>query len=108
MDTLAPGPADPTVIYRYHLSKIENLSPRQNIDYDGLSFSTRPPRPGVRAVATTIEQVNATGILIAIPTGGTHVTIIPSNGSVEQWMRQGQNSLWSQTLSSIVVELGGY
>lgn len=56
---------------------------------------------------TTIEQVNATGVLMAIPTGGSHVTIIPTNGSVSQWMEQGQSSTWSQTLSGIVIEWDG-
>ena len=55
------------------------------------------------------EQVNATGFLTAIPTGGAHVTVIPTNGTVNQWMSQGQSSIWSQTLSFIVVEWdGGY
>ena len=108
-EAIPAPPPTPTVIYRYYSSKTENLSPRQGIDYDGLSFSTKPPRPGVSAVVTTIEQVNATGILTAIPTGGTHVTVIPTNGTVNQWMSQGQSSIWSQTLSLIVLEWdGGY
>ena len=96
-----------TIIYRYYASKSDNLAPRIGVDYDGLSFSTKPPKPGISAVVTTIEQVNATGVLWAIPTGGTHVTIIPVNGNVEEWMRQGQSSIWSQTLSGIVVEWKG-
>ena len=103
----APPPSE-TIIYRYYSSKTENLSPRPGIDYDGLSFSTKPPRPGVSAVVTTIEQVNATGILTAVPPNkGTHVTVIPTNGTVNQWMSQGQSSIWSQTLSLIVVEWDG-
>ena len=102
----APRPSQ-TVIYRYYATKTDNLSPRPGIDYDGLSFSTKPPRPGVSAVVTTIEQVNATGILKAIPTGGTHVTVIPTSGNVTQWMEQGQSSVWSQTLSLIVIEWDG-
>ena len=43
----------PTVIYRYHASKNENLSPRPRRDYDVLSFSTQPPRPGVSACDIT-------------------------------------------------------
>ena len=102
------GPSSsPTTIYRYYSSKTENLAPRPNIDYDGLSFSTNPPRPGISAVVTTIEAVNSTGILQAIPTGGAHVVIIPTTGTVEQWMNQGQNSVWSKTLSSIVLEWDG-
>lgn len=96
-----------TPIYRYYSSKTENLAPRPGKDYDGLSFSTKPPRPGVSAVVTTIEGVNATGVLLAMPTGGSHVTVIPTNGSVSQWMAQGQSSIWSQTLSAIVIEWNG-
>ena len=106
-DTTASPPSNQTVIYRYYSSKTENLSPRQGIDYDGLSFSTKPPRAGVPAVVTTIEQVNATGVLTAIQTSGTHVVIIPTTGTVNQWMREGQSSIWTQTLSGIVVEWDG-
>ena len=106
-ETMVGPMPTPTIIYRYYSSKNENLSPRQGVDYDGLSFSTKPPRLGVSAVITTIEQVNATGILTAIPTGGTHITVMPTNGTVIQWMEQGQSSIWSQTLSMIVVEWDG-
>ena len=93
-----------TIFYRYHSSKTENLSPRPKIDYDGLSFSTKPPRIGVSAVFTTIEEINATGILTAIADGGSHVVVIPTNGTVQQWMDQGDNSLWTKVLSSLVIE----
>ena len=93
-----------TIVYRYHSSKTENLSPRPKIDYDGLSFSTKPPRIGVSAVFTTIEEINATGILTAIADGGSHVVVIPTNGTVQQWMDQGDNSLWTKVLSSLVIE----
>ena len=72
-----------------------------------LSFRTNPPRPGISAIVTTIGEVNATGNLAAVPTGETHVVIIPTNGTVNQWMSQGQSSEWSQTLSLIVVEWDG-
>lgn len=54
---------------------------------------------------TTIEQVNATGILLAINDHGVHVTIIQTNGTVRQWMIEGGNSIWTQTLSLIVIEI---
>ena len=106
IQTLPPKAPD-TVIYRYYSSKEENLAPRPNIDYDGLSFSTRPPRPGVKAVITTIDTVNSTGILNATQNSSGHVTITPTNGTVIEWMQQGQSSIWSQTLSNIVVEWDG-
>ena len=95
----------PIVIFRYYSSKTKNLAPRKGVDFDGLSFSTKPPKPGVEAVVTTIEEVNATGILKAIPTGGTHVIIVPVGGTVLQWMEQGQSSIWTQMLSSVVTEV---
>ena len=83
------------------------MAPRPNIDFDGLSFSTRPPRKGVKAVATTIGIVNSTGMLTAVPTGGTHITIIPTIGTVQEWMNQGHSSVWTQILSNIVIEWDG-
>ena len=104
---VAIRPTVPTVIFRYHASKQENLAPRPGIDFDGLSFSTKPPRPGVSAVVTTIEEINSTGILMAIPTGGSHVIVVPTNAPVVQWMRQGQSSIWSFILSRTVTEWNG-
>ena len=103
-----PNPSMPTTIYRYYSSKTNNLSPRPGIDYDGLSFSTRPPRPGVSAVMTTVEQVNATMFLCAVqdPKNKTHYLILPTNGTINQWMDQGQSSIWTQALANIVIELG--
>ena len=98
------SPKQETVIYRYYSSKNENLAPRQGIDYDGLSFSTIP-KPGVKSVATTIEAVNATGVLKAVKTSSSHVIIIPIDGSVIEWMNQGMDSEWSRTLSRIVYEI---
>ena len=95
-----------TVIYRYHATKTKNLWPRSGIDFDGVSFSTHY-RPGVKAVATTIEDVNASGILYAFETGNGHVLVVPTNGTVKQWMYEGKNAIWSKRLSSIVYEING-
>ena len=103
---IASYPPSTTVIYRYYASKTHNLWPRSGIDSDGVSFSTHY-RPGIESVATTIEQVNATGMLKAIYTRRGHVLIIPTNGTVGQWMNEGQNSIWTQVLSSIVYEING-
>ncbi len=43
----------------------------------------------------------------AIQIGRSHVVIVPTNGTVIQWMDQGQCSIWSQTLSNIVIEWDG-
>ena len=70
---------------------------------DGLSFKTLPPTDGRPYVVTTIEIVNSTGVLRATRKG-THVSITPVNGSIEQWMSQGMDSIWSNVLSRIVIE----
>ena len=64
---------------------------------------TVPPTNGAPYTTTTIEQINGTGILIA-ETKGIHVSVKPTNGTVLEWMSQGMNSIWSKTLSNIVVE----
>lgn len=78
------------LIYRYRSSKTENLAPRSGKDFDGLSFQTPPPTDGRPYVVTTIEIVNSTGVLKAVRKG-THVSITPANGSIEQWMSQGMD-----------------
>lgn len=70
-------------------------------------FSTKPPRPGVPAVVTTIEAINSTGALRAFSTGGNHVLVIPINGSVTTWMEQGEFSTWTNVLSNCVSEIYG-
>ena len=96
-----------TVIYRYHATKNDNLAPRKGRDEnDGLSFSTKPPKSTqYPAVKTTIEAVKATGVLTAT-IKGNHVSIVPTNGTIEEWINQGQTSEWSQKLASIVIEIG--
>ena len=59
----------------------------------------------VPVAVTTIEIVNETGVLKAVQVG-THVSIKPSNGTVIEWMEQGMDSLWSKTLSEIIIVIG--
>ncbi len=95
-----------TIIYRYYSTKSSNLVPRTGIDYDGLSFSTVPPsKRQYPAVKTTIEAINATGVLTVVQ-NGSHVSVVPVNGTVSEWMNQGESSDWTQILSSIVIEIG--
>jgi len=53
------------------------------------------------------EAINATGILRAVRTSSSHVLVIPTAGTVKQWMDQGQSSIWTKTFSYIVVEWNG-
>ena len=67
----------------------------------GLSFSTIP-KPG--AAMTTIEAVNATGVLIAVQDRLTHVSVYPIGTTIEGWRNAGPGSIWTMTLKSIVVK----
>ena len=50
-------------IYRYGGTTPGNLTPQKK-DWDtGHSFSTIPPRPGRAAAVTTINKLNATGVV---------------------------------------------
>ena len=77
------------VIYRYGTNP-GNLTPRNKDKYTGLSFSTIP-RPG--AAKTTIEAVNATGMLYVLQDGPTHVSIRPVGASMDVWIQEGSSSI---------------
>ena len=61
---------------------------------------------GQKAVATTISAVNATCLLTAVQKG-SHVSIVPTGVPITLWMSMGMDSIWSQTLATIVVEIEG-
>jgi len=99
-----PYQPDNTKIYRYGGANPSNLTPRQNIDYDGLSFMLKPRK---KSVTTTIGQINATGILYAFRDKPYHVVVKPANATVKEWMEKGPESIWTQTLKGIVVKWDG-
>ena len=86
-------------IYRYGGTNPGNLTPRPVDANSGLSFST-VPRKG--AAVTTIEKVNSTGVLQAVKDGVTHVSVRPTNASVQAWITAGSNSMWTKVLKAIV------
>ena len=112
---IAPAiPKDPpkkeTVIYRYGGTNPGNLTPSQR-DVDaypstgkGLSFSTEP-RPG--AAKTTIEALNATGVVFAVQDGPGHVSVHPIGGTLEDWHNAGSSSIWTTAVKSVVVKWDG-
>jgi len=53
---------------------------------------------------TTIEAVNATGILIAVQDGKRHVSVYPVGTTMEGWKNAGTGSIWTMTLKSIVIK----
>ena len=97
-------PPKEVYIYRYGFAErgIEKLVPTEH-DLErpetGLSFSTRW-KPG--SATTTIEAINATGILTATQDKPGHIAVTPIGGTLEEWYNQGVGSIWTQTLYSIV------
>ena len=102
-----PAPAqNQTVIYRYGGTNPGNLTPKEKDMYSGLSFST-VPMPG--AAVTTIEALNATGVVYAVQDGPTHVSVKPVSATVEEWINAGSDSIWTKAVKSVVIKWdGGY
>ena len=86
-------------IYRYGGKNPSNLTPKMKDSGTGLSFSTTPKNG---AAVTTIDAVNSTNTLRAIQDSPTHVSIVPVNGSIQDWISSGSTSTWTATLRSIV------
>ena len=101
------GPLPPyTPIYRYGGTNPGNLTPKKKDKYSGLSFST-VPLPG--AAMTTIEALNATGVVHAVRDGATHVSVRPVGATTEDWINAGSGSIWTQAVKSVVIKWdGGY
>lgn len=99
-----------TPVYRYGGIRPVNLTPSQR-DVDlfpktgkGLSFSTIP-KPG--AAMTTIEALNATGVVRAVQDGAGHVSVHPIGGTLEDWHNAGSSSVWTTAVKSVVVKWDG-
>ena len=99
-------PSSPTVIYRYGGTNPGNLTPKAKDlrDGRGLSFST-VPAPGCSM--TTIEALNATGIVYAVRDGATHVSVYPVGGTMSDWVNAGPTSIWTQAVKSVTIRWDG-
>ena len=95
-------PPFPTVIYRYGGTNPGNLTPKEKDKFTGLSFST-VPMPG--AAMTTIEALNATGLVYAVRDGATHVSVRPIGGTMDDWINAGSSSVWTQAVKSVVIKI---
>jgi hypothetical protein len=99
---------DGTVIYRWGSGSNTNLTPREK-DRAGLSFSTQKPTSG-KYTATTMEAINATGILAAVKDGPGHVSVMPTDPSkMQEWIdsrpsAQTNPHPLTETLKSVVVK----
>lgn len=93
-----------TKIYRYGGSNPGNLTPRESDwrEGGGLSFSTVPRG---KCVETTIEAINATGIVYAVQDGLTHVSVYPVGHTVEEWEEAGPDSIWTHAVKSVVTKV---
>lgn len=97
-------PKTPVYIYRFGGTNPGNLTPRLKDKSTGLSFSTIP-KPG--CAVTTIEQLNATGIVYAIQDKPGHVGVWPIGGTMEDWINEGSSSKWTIAVKSVVVKWDG-
>ncbi len=106
------SPATPsgTIIYRRGGTAPSNLTPSSRDvalfpkTRTGLSFSLTPT-PG--SAMTTIEAINATGILYAVIDGPDHVSVFPVGATLEEWHNAGSSSMWTITLKMLTVKYKG-
>ena len=98
-----------TVIYRYGKMNPGNFVPsdRDVSTNSGLSFSTIPPRPGQKASVTTIEALNATGIVTAYQDRPGHVRVDPVFGTLADWRAGGSTHPCTIAVKSVVVKWDG-
>lgn len=100
-----PNPPSGTIIYRKGGWNPSNLTPSSNdvakfpTTGKGLSFVLKP-EPG--CVQTTIEEINATGVLYAVIDGPNHVSVFPVGTTLAGWHDAGTSSIWTTTLRALV------
>ena len=82
-------------------------SEKDVITNSGLSFSTIPPRPGQRAAVTTIEALNATGVVTAYIDKPGHVRVDPVMGTLADWRDGGSQHPCTIAVKSVVTKWGG-
>ena len=98
-----------TVIYRYGGTNPGNFVPssKDAAQNSGLSFSTIPPPPGTKAAVTTIEALNATGVVRAYQDKPFHVRVDPVIGTLEDWRAGGAEHPCTIAVKSVVVKWDG-
>ena len=100
-----------TVVYRYGGTNPGSFvpSPRDVTTNSGLSFSTIPPRPGKKAAVTTLEALNATGLVTAHidnPWSG-HVRVDPVIGTLADWRAGGSTHPCTIAVQAVCVKWDG-
>ena len=56
---------------------------------------------------TTIEALNATGVVYAIRDKLNHVSVRPVGVSMNVWIKAGTNSIWTQAVKDVVIKWNG-
>lgn len=56
---------------------------------------------------TTIEELNATGVVYAVRDNALHVIVRPIGGTMDDWINAGSSSVWTQAVKSVVVKWDG-
>lgn len=96
------------VIYRLGNGNGTNLTPRPEKDDTGLSYTLIKPE-GVPYTETTMEAVNATGVLTAIQDSPTHISVVPVEiSTMADWQASRENANenphpYTQILQSISI-----
>ena len=93
----------PTVIYRLGSGNATNLTPRQK-DIGGLSYQLTMPTSGAFTM-TTIEAINATGMLIAKKDASNHVSVLPDDiTKMQEWIDSRPTALTDPHLYTIMLQ----
>jgi len=95
------------ILFRYYSTKTSNLWPRDGVDYDGLSFMAVPPKSyQYPYVFTSVDRLTKTGMFIVIPTKKkNHYLVIPKDGNIDGWMKDGEKSIYTKRLALAVTEV---
>ena len=56
---------------------------------------------------TTIEALNATGVVYVVRDGLTHVSVRPVGAPIEAWINAGSGSIWTKAVRSVVLKWDG-
>ncbi len=100
-----------TAIYRTGSGNGTNLTPRTpRDDSTGLSYTLTKPDRGPYTV-TSMEAVNATGVLVAVKDGPNHVAVIPTDMSkMPEWQATREHAnenphVYTKILQSISLKI---
>ena len=56
---------------------------------------------------TTIEALNATGVVYAVLDDNNHVSVFPVGATLQEWHDAGSSSKWTVAVKSVVIKWKG-